>query len=168
MKKVRMLVVATCLSVGAVQATETVNVGGNEQMQGQVQGQQALGGSVGNVSGGETRMNSRAYGLGMGAAVSPATCYGSILGGAAVWENHRCVREQLFRQLQALNLGLAQFAFICQEDEQRQAIEEAANLAAAAGDRTSLRCPQRRGPDGPVFQTGAEGDQGYGSYFPHR
>lgn len=99
--------------------------------------------------------NSRAYALGLAASVSAQTCYGSILGGLAVWESTACVRHFQFRELVAVAPAQAAVEFLCQNTDQHRAL--------MAGGYKCLTTP---GPRGPVFQTGAEGDHGYGAYRP--
>lgn len=118
------------------------------------------GNSAASVSGGSTR----AYGLGLGAAVSPATCYGTILGGGGVTTQEDCLRFQWHQRMlaQADATGSAEMyraarLFLCVN-------AEAANAMKHAG----LDCPKPAGPRGPVFQTGAEGASGYDAYRPYQ
>ncbi len=103
-------------------------------------------------------LDQRNIALGLAASVSAATCYGSILGGLAVWTSAPCVRH--FKMLQFLGMQNfdAAHEFLCQDEDQRAAI-------LAAGQRCRGEAPGARGP---VFQTGAEAEGGYGPYKPYR
>ncbi len=150
--------VAAWLAANTSFATETITAtGGNAgAVAGAVAGSSsgatssATGGNPSaTVEGGSTRA------LGLGAAVSPATCYGSVLGGLAVWSSPECIRDQQFRQLRAINDDAAR-EFLCQVPEQRRAL-----VAAGLTCRT-----QAEGAKMPVFQTGTIAAGGYDAYKP--
>lgn len=152
--------VAAWLATHTSFATETITATGGTSgavagasagaSAGAIAGAGATGGNPSaTVEGGSTRA------LGLGAAVSPATCYGSVLGGLAVWSSPECIRDQQFRQLRAINDDAAR-EFLCQVPEQRRAL-----VAAGLTCRT-----QAEGPKMPVFQTGSLGAGGYDSYRP--
>jgi outer membrane lipoprotein SlyB len=114
----------------------------------------AMSGAGATANGSQTVNGGNARAIGLGAAVSPATCYGSVLGGIAVWSSDECIRDQQFRQLMSIN-DVAAREFLCQNVDQRRAL-------VAAG----YECRTRAGAVMPVFQTGSEGDAGYGPYNP--
>jgi hypothetical protein len=161
--------VAAWLATHTSFATETITAtGGNAgAVAGAVAGSSsgATSGATGgnpsaNVSGG----NTRAYGLGLGAAVSPATCYGTILGGGGVTTQDDCLRFQWHQRMLAqadatgsTEMYRAARLFLCVNDE-----------AAHAMKHAGLDCPKPAGPRGPVFQTGAEGASGYDAYRPYQ
>lgn len=148
--------VAAWLAAHTSFATETITATGGTS--GAVAGAGAIAGASSGATGGNPSAtveggNTRA--LGLGAAVSPATCYGSVLGGLAVWASPECIRDQQFRQLRAINDDAAR-EFLCQVPEQRRAL-------VAAG----LTCKtQAEGAKMPVFQTGSLGAGGYDAYRP--
>lgn len=148
-------------------ATETVNTAGASAgaVSGAVAGSNAHGGAggAGGMGGSLTSGNTRAYGLGLGAAVSPATCYGSILGGGAVTTQEDCLRFQWHQRMLAQAAATespvmytAARLYLCVNSEVAAAMREA-----------GLPCPKAGGPRGPVFQTGTLGDGGYGPYRPY-
>jgi len=99
----------------------------------------------------------RTVAIGLAASVSAATCYGSILGGLAVWSSEPCVRHFKFLQFLGSQNFPAAHEFLCQDDDQRAAI-------LAAGQQ----CKGEKKRSGPIFQTGAEGDHGWTAYRPFR
>lgn len=145
-------------------ATETINANGGAASAGAIAGASAVAGATANGSQTVNGGTVRGYGLGLAASVSPATCYGSILGGGGVTTQEDCLRFQWHQRMlaQADATGSAEMyraarLFLCVN-------EEAANAMKHAG----LDCPPSAGPRGPVFQTGAEGDHGYGPYRPYQ
>lgn len=151
--------VAAWLAAHTSFATETINAtggAGGTASAGAISASGAVAGSSAN-GGAQSISTGNVRALGMGAAVSPATCYGSVLGGIAVWSSDECIRDQQFRQLRAINDDAAR-EFLCQVPEQRRAI-------VAAG----LPCnTQPVGSVMPVFQTGAEAAGGYDAYKPYQ
>ena len=99
----------------------------------------------------------RTVAIGLAASVSAATCYGSILGGLAVWSSEACIRHFKFLQFLGSQNFAAAHEFLCQDNDQRAAI-------LAAGQQ----CKGERKRTGPVFQTGAEAESGYTAYKPYR
>lgn len=136
-------------------ATETINATGGAASAGAVAGASAgaMSGSGATASGSQTvNGGGGTRALGLGAAVSPATCYGSVLGGIAVWSSPECIRDQQFRQLMTINDAAAR-EFLCQVSEQRRALI-AAGLTCNTPDN---------GSRGPIFQTGSWGSE-FGDY----
>lgn len=173
MKRISKAVITALAAIAAHTsfATETVHNGGAGIGIGQgvgighggAGGAGGAGGTGGgaNFSGG----NTRAYGLGLGAAVSPTTCYGTILGGGGVVTQDDCLRFQWHQRMLAQaeatqnpEMFRAARLYLCGTND------EVARAMRAAGFDD---CPKASGPRGPVFQTGAEGDHGYGPYRPY-
>lgn len=163
--KLKQIAVAVICTIAAHTsfATETITANGGAGGSAFAGAGATAGASAGAMSGagaqanGSQQMqggNARTIAAGMAAAVSPNACDSAVLWGLWPLESSTCAYKMIAQELLMLGQPVAALFVWCQDSRANQALRMA-----------NFQCPGRTVAM-PVFQTGAEGDAGYGPYQP--